>query len=363
MILYSKILFFCLLFFSLLVANVNATTFIGQHIDKDSKWTKSNSPYIITIDLTIVKGATLEIEPGTKVQFAKETRMIVSGNLVASGTKSQKISFSGLHDCNWNGFFFTKDCNDFNPTTKEGVTFNSCIFRGTNETPAYLIRSKGCNISITNCNIEACYTAIQIERQAEIWIDGSVFKHCNRVINVRNTSLATITNNKMIACNSIMLGGTTIFKDNILRKFTGKGRHSGIIVWMLGGGVVDISSNQFVKFEDYAIKLQKMSKRSSFLVHHNTFRNNNINLKLSCKYYNKGKSKIENNSFYNYKEYHVRLFAPCKDKVIEKLSIGPNFWGKLSTSEVKNATLDYHHDENISGEVEYSEVLKKGVIL
>ena len=230
------------------VYSAQATTYVGQHIEKNTKWLKANSPYIITIDLAIHKDATLEIEPGTKIQFSKETRLIVSGNLVAKGTKGQKISFAGLHDGDWNGFFFTKECNDYNPETKEGVTFEYCTFKGTGEAPAHLIRSKGCNINMTNSTIENCYTAIQIERQAEIWITGSCFKNCNRVINVRNTSLATITKSKMIACNSIMLGGTTTFKDNVLKKFTGRGRHSGIIVWMLGGGIVDISGNQFIKF-------------------------------------------------------------------------------------------------------------------
>ena len=358
----KKSIYIILLLICVLTPNTQAITYVGQHIGKDTKWLKANSPYIITIDLAIHKGATLEIEAGTKIQFSKETRMIVAGNLIARGSKSQKISFAGLHDGSWNGFLFTKECNSYNPETKEGVSFNYCTFKGTGESPAHLVRSKGCDINISNSSIEACYTAIQIERQAEIWVTGSTFKNCNRVINVRNTSLATVTNNKMIACNSIMLGGTTTFKNNTLKKFTGLGRHSGIIVWMLGGGIVDISGNQFIKFEDYAIKLQKMSKRSSFFVRNNNFKNNKTNLKLSCKYYNKGVSNIENNNFYNYKKFHVKLFAPCSEKAIETLSIGANYWGKLSTDQVKNATLDHNQDEQIAGEVVYAEALKKSIL-
>jgi len=358
----KRSLYIVLSFISFLAFKSQATTYIGQHIEKDTKWLKANSPYIITIDLAIHKNATLEIEAGVKVQFSKETRMVVAGNVIAIGTKSQKISFAGLHDANWNGFLFTKECNDYNPETKEGVSFNYCTFKGTGSSPAHLMRSKGCNINLANSCIEACYTAIQIERQAEIWITGSTFKNCNRVINVRNTSLATIINNKMIACNSIMLGGTTTFKDNTLKKFTGRGRHSGIIVWMLGGGIIDISGNQFIKFEDYAIKLQKMSKRSSFFVRNNNFKNNKTNLKLSCKYYNKGKSSIENNNFYNCKKFHVKLFAPCSEKELETLSIGSNYWGKLSSDQVKDATLDNSQDKNIAGEVVYAEALKKSIL-
>lgn len=351
--------YFTYLLIACVVYSAQATTYIGQHIEKNTTWYKANSPYIVTLDLNVNKGVTLTIEAGTKVLFTKETRMVVMGNLIAQGTKSQKISFTGLNEDDWNGFLFTKDCNDYNPETGEGVLFDYCMFKGTGEAPAHLIRTKGCNINISNSTIEGCYTAIQTERQAEIWITTSFFKNCNRVANIRNTSLATITNNKMIACNSIMLGGTTTFQDNILKKFTSRGRHSGIVVWMLGGGIVDIKNNQFIKFEDYAIKLHKMTKRSSFFVSNNNFKNNNTNLKLSCKYYNKGKATIENNNFYNYKQYHVKLFAPCSDKEKEVLNIGANYWGKLSTDEIKAATLDRQQDENITAEVEYAEILKK----
>jgi hypothetical protein len=336
-----------------------ATTYVGQSIDQHTTWTKSKSPYIITTDLLVEQDITLTIQPGTKVLFSKETQITVAGNLIAKGNKSQKISFTGLNDLDWNGFLFIKSCNDYNPDNQEGVCFIYCSFKGTGNAPTHLMRSKGCNINIANCTIERCYTAIQTERQAELWITKSCFKHCNRVLNIRNTSLATVTQNKMTSCNSIMLGGTTIFKENTVKKFTGNGRHSGLVVWMLGGGIIDISNNQFIKFADYAIKLHKMSNRSSFLVSNNDFKNNQINLKLSCKYYSQGTCLVENNNFYNYKQYHISLFEPCLDEGDKILEIGSNYWGKLSKEEVRKAALDKHQDENISTEIQFKSLLKK----
>ena len=336
-----------------------ATTYVGQSIDQHTTWTKSYSPYVITTDLLIEKGITLTIQPGTQVLFSKETQMTIAGNLIAIGNKSHKISFTGLNNSDWNGFLFTKNCNNYNPDNQEGICFNYCSFKGTGNAPTHLIRSKGCDIKITNCIIENCYTAIQTERQAELWVTKSCFKYCNRVLNIRNTSLATVTQNKMIRCNSIMLGGTTIFKDNILKKFTGNGRHAGLVVWMLGGGVIDISNNQFIKFEDYAIKLYKMSRRSSFLVSNNDFKNNQTNLKLSCKYFNQGTSLVEKNNFYNYKQYHISLFEPCSDEENEVLEIGVNYWGKMSKEDIKKAILDKDQDENISAQIQFKASLKK----
>lgn len=340
--------------------NLCATTYIGQNIERNTKWSKANSPYIITIDIEILATAIVEIEAGVEVRFAKETRLIVSGGIVAKGTKSQKISFSGVENGAWNGFLFLKECNDYNEKTGEGVRFDYCSFIGTGTTPAQLIRSKGCNISITNSNIEGCYTAIQMERQAEIWVVGSSFKNCNRVINVQNTSMVTMTNNTMAACNSLILGGTTVLKNNILKDFTGKGRHSGIVVWMLGGGVVDIQGNQFLNFEDYAIKLYKTTNRSSFLIRENDFKNNKSNLHLSCKYYNKGRSVIENNNFNSCEKYNIVLFAPCsEEKELQTIKIGANYWGKLSEAEMKTTIFDHHQDTNITAMVECAPPLKK----
>lgn len=336
-----------------------ATTYVGQSIDQHTIWTKSNSPYVITSDLLVEKGISLTIQAGTQVFFSKETQITVAGNLIAVGNKSQKISFTGLNNSDWNGFFFTKSCNDYNPDNQKGVCFKYCSFKGTGNAPTLLIRSKGCNINISNCSIESCYTAIQTERQAELWLTKSCFKYCNRVLNIRNTSLATVKQNKMTNCNSIMLGGTTIFKENVLKKFTGNGRHAGLVVWMLGGGIIDISNNQFIKFEDYAIKLHKMSTRSSFLVTNNDFKHNQTNLKLSCKHFNLGTSLIENNNFYNYKQYHISLFEPCSGEENEVLEVGANYWGKLSEEEVKKATLDKDQDENISAKVQFKILLKK----
>lgn len=346
------------------LANAQDTegTFISTHIEKDAQWTRANSPYIVTIDVIVRKNATLTIEEGTQVLFSREARLIIDGGLVAKGSKSKKITFAGLNEGNWNGFLFLNTCIPYNPEDGTGSMFEHCIFRGTGETPAHLIRSKGCDLKIANCVIESCYTAVQTERQADVLVEMNYFKNCNRPVNVRNTSKATVVNNKMIACNSIMLGGTTKFQGNLLKKFTGKGRHSGLIVWMIGGGIVDITDNDFIGFQGYAIKLQKMSRRSTFSLKGNDFKHNETNLNLSCEYFNHGKSVVEMNNFHNYKKYHVKLFSPCKDEK-EILNIGANYWGKMDAAEVQKATLDAKQNDKIGAEVKYETALPKKAMM
>lgn len=344
----------------MVLCNLWANTFISEAIESDTKWTKNGSPYIIVNNITVKEGVTLVIEAGVKVLFSAETQITIDGTLRAQGNKKKKIIFTGKEETtSWNGFIFNRSCGQYNEENQEGSLFDFCAFKGMGEAPTHLIRSKGCNLRISNCSIEACYTAIQSERQAKVVVDKNSFKNCNRPLNVRNTSIAIVTDNKMETCNSIMLGGTTTFRGNILKNFSGKGRHSGIIVWMLGGGVVDIVNNQFLKFEDYVVKLQKMSRRSTLNLKNNSFKDNGTNLKFSCKYLSKGKTVVENNNFYNFIEYHIRLFSPCEEEENAALQIGANYWGKISEEELKAATFDQTKDESLSAKVTYEKPLLK----
>ncbi len=336
----------------LLISTAEAITYVNDNIQTDTRWSKKNGPYIIVNDIIVKEGVTLIIDPGTVVKFSAETKILVYGTVRAKGTKSKKIHFSGKDNCVWNGFEFLRTCGQYDTLSKEGCVFEHCRFNGLGEAPAHLIRSRGCNLMVTNCEIINCYTAIQSERQAHVYILKNKFTNCNRPINVRNTSIATIKNNKMIACNSVVLGGTTEFKDNLLKHFTSKGRHSGLVVWMLGGGIVTIEKNKFIGFEDYALKLQKMSRRSSLIIRNNTFKDNGVNLKLACNEAGKGTVKITQNNFLNYKDTQIRLFAPCDENPKNvTFNIGENYWGKLNNETLKSAIYDKSKDDKINLEV------------
>ena len=326
-----------------------AITYIIDNIEADTRWTKSKGPYVIVNDIIIKEGATLNIEAGARVLFSAETRILIYGTIRALGTQNKKIDFEGKDKCVWNGFEFLRTCGQYDTLSKEGCVFDNCNFIGLGEAPAYLIRSRGCNVMVSNCKIVNCYTAIQSERQAHVYVINNNFRNCNRTINVRNTSMATIKNNRMISCNSVVLGGTTEFKGNTLKHFTGKGRHSGLVVWMLGGGVINISGNKFLKFEDYAIKLQKMSRRSTLSIQNNIFKDNRVNLKLSCKETGRGILKIEQNNFLNFSEAQVQLFTPCDENPkTATINIGKNYWGKLNLELLNIAIYDKSKDEKLN---------------
>lgn len=70
------------------------TNFSGS-ISSNATWTKANSPYILTGNLTVNSGATLTIEAGVTIQIPNDCILQVNGNLVARGADSEKINFIG----------------------------------------------------------------------------------------------------------------------------------------------------------------------------------------------------------------------------------------------------------------------------
>ncbi|MGL4229744.1 MAG: hypothetical protein ACRCWJ_00120, partial [Casimicrobium sp.] len=92
-------------------------TAVSGDISSSTTWTKANSPYLVTADVTVNNSATLTIEAGTTVRFQSSTRLrILSGALRAIGTSSERIVFTSAKDAagattpaapgDWNGIAF-----------------------------------------------------------------------------------------------------------------------------------------------------------------------------------------------------------------------------------------------------------------
>ena len=76
----------------LLAYGQNAVFINNGVINTNTTWTNT-LPYVVNDVLTIKNGATLNIAPGTKIFFHKDSRMNVEGFLNASGTLNEPILF------------------------------------------------------------------------------------------------------------------------------------------------------------------------------------------------------------------------------------------------------------------------------
>ena len=77
--------------------NVLDTIVIGGTLSEDATWDSSYGTYVVDY-LTVADGATLTIEPGTVVKFARYGYMYIYGTLVADGEPGLQIYFTSIND-------------------------------------------------------------------------------------------------------------------------------------------------------------------------------------------------------------------------------------------------------------------------
>ncbi len=86
----------------------NGNTYIFGEITENTTWTKEDSPYVVTGNITVAEGKTLTVEPGAEIRFdGYDKKLTVNGTLSAIGDKDNYITFTSNRDnpdyWNWRG--------------------------------------------------------------------------------------------------------------------------------------------------------------------------------------------------------------------------------------------------------------------
>ena len=71
-----------------------AGTSVSGTISQDTTWTATNSPYVVTANLTVNSGVSLTVDPGVEVQLYSSASLRVNGSLFAQGTESNGVVFT-----------------------------------------------------------------------------------------------------------------------------------------------------------------------------------------------------------------------------------------------------------------------------
>lgn len=73
------------------VAAASPKTLVDKNILVSTSWVRANSPYLVTVPISVGAAATLTIQPGVEVQFLKGAGLRIDGGLQAIGTHIQPI--------------------------------------------------------------------------------------------------------------------------------------------------------------------------------------------------------------------------------------------------------------------------------
>ena len=77
-------------------------TIVNSDVQANTTWTLAQSPIIVTSDITIDPGVTLDIEPGVNVRMQEQVVLEVQGTLQALGAPGDSIFF-GADSLQWGG--------------------------------------------------------------------------------------------------------------------------------------------------------------------------------------------------------------------------------------------------------------------
>ena len=106
-----------------------AVTFVESGVTTDTTWTPDDGPYRIIRDIEVAPGATLTVEPGTRVELARDITVTVSGSLRTTGTAARPVTITQpdgtAADRRWDSIEYTGTAGSsltLHNTTLEGGT-------------------------------------------------------------------------------------------------------------------------------------------------------------------------------------------------------------------------------------------------
>ena len=109
---------------------------IGGLIDKDTVLT-ADVAWHVTQNIGIMKGVTMTIEPGARLEFDEGMGLSSFGKLVAKGTPEKPIIMTGYNNATWGGVYshYSEDCTTYNTGIYRNEDWTKFTLKYTDETP------------------------------------------------------------------------------------------------------------------------------------------------------------------------------------------------------------------------------------
>jgi len=180
----------------LLAYGQNAVFINESIVNTNTIWTKV-LPYIINGSLTVKSGASLTIEPGTKIYFHKDANLNIEGNLIVNGNFTEPVLFCSDRleriysdePGQWKGIFLKR--------TGYGLIKNAII--------------KNASVGITS-------DSLSINNKPKLILSNSIIKNMQVAAYIGYHSELLAFNNVMYNCGNYLIygvgGGNYNFKQN-----------------------------------------------------------------------------------------------------------------------------------------------------
>lgn len=367
----KKVLTFLLLFISMYTAH--AAIFISGAITTNTTWTKTNSPYIVTGNLTVDSGVTLTIQPGVVVQVDTVASFFIDGRLIAEGTATDSIIFTSYSAISpfkfrWPGLSFRiKAQNDTSRISYCRIDYaivgihnagtsmfisnavikyaSSAIVLATPSMPV------NCYNAITKCLITECGSGVRDFQNTSIpgLLSENTISYCNGAgYDAFNSSNGMVMTNNNFFYNHV---GVWLQGSNVrgLRFNTFKGNARAALHVQANTIYTPVSNNLFM-YNDSAMSLHNVMTAS---VANNTLAYNNVGIchnQDGVSLPNPSGMVIANNCIANNVKYNFTEKGTVDFQALN------NWWGDTTVAHVDSVIYD-KDDSAALGKVSYQPVL------
>jgi len=196
-------------------------TYIEGTITQDTIWTLTDSPFIVSKNITVYPTATLTIEPGVEVKFGGDFSLIVEGSLSAIGEENNTITFTSNKDQPGTGDWIAIKFNGTEPSTLTYCSIQYAINATTIENS---------NVKIENCEIaNNSQNGITIENSIAEVKYNEIANNTGSGICITGNNQVTIQNNTLGSNkNGILLTGSSTTGVSITENTVMSNTQSGI---------------------------------------------------------------------------------------------------------------------------------------
>jgi parallel beta-helix repeat protein len=315
-----------------------AETRTGGQITGDVRWTKAGSPYIITSDVEVVRGARLTIEPGVVVRFKPnladqkgirpfDMEVAVHGTLEAVGADNDTI-------------FFTSDAVEPQWTDWAGI----------------IVVDRQARVTLSQVAVEFAHTGVQVQ-EGRLDISRSAIRYCNeKGINVIRGS-ARIVKNYITGIGNYSGTGKGI---NLIASPDVEVESNFVIGAQTGmscerGSHAKITNNLFSLCKLYGLTVTSSNPQ--------IIRNNITQNEFGLALFGGSAPKVRDNNIFENGSYDLKIdqykMGPNNEPV--EIDVSGNWWGYL-VNEIISDKVEDAYDNPVLGAVARLEPIRKDAI-
>ncbi|MFM6983270.1 MAG: T9SS type A sorting domain-containing protein, partial [Chitinophagaceae bacterium] len=343
----KKLLLSVFVLFVSALFELKAQTNVPAIISSNQTWTAAGSPYLISQNILIDSGVSVNILPGAVIKCTGYYRLIIDGEIEANGTKDSMVIMDNVK------LDFNKHCRGYNFNTSTGSHFNYTWFKGDGQGGVNTIKLTDVSLYISNSRFTNCYYCIYAYGSS---YDTSLI----RVVKTRfesdngygsptsasgeHLSLEMDECSVYNMCSMYVPANFKLTRSEI-NKLTCYGGIRIMNGSRFSKGKSHIACNVFKNFKSSVFETYYLDTSTTVNILNNTFDSADVFINFYVSVSNNYKYQVIGNNFLNARLYDVKFMVSSQTAgQFISHNMDGNYWGTTDTLLIAAGIYDFNDD-------------------